>query len=125
MEYINKSSTITKTALLLFIEERIANNFIDYIKQFQKENIEFDRNCFEMDSFLCSPAINLKSAYPLSVEQASTRELELTCIMNYFDMFIVSKIEKERELLNVYGFEYAISDLPSRNLIEFNLKYNT
>ena len=116
-------SGITKTAMILFIEELVANNFVEYIENYHRENIDFDRVCVDIDGFICSPATALKSSYPLSVCKNNMRDLELTCILNYFDMFIVSKIEKEDIFLNVYGFDYNILDLPSRNLIEFNLKY--
>lgn len=123
-KYTNLTN-VTKTALIVFIEDRIANNFVEYIELYQRENIEFNRVCVEIGEFICSPATILKSAYPLSVHKNNQRDLELTCIMNFFDMFIVSKIEKEDTVLNVYGFDYIISDLPCRQLIEFNLKYDS
>lgn len=117
------TSELTKTALLLFIEGLYATDFMNYLEMYQKENIDFDRACIELDGELLSNPIHGKSTYPLELCKESAKQLELLCLMNYFDMFIVSKTEKLNNELKVYCFEYAIRDLPSRNLIEFKLKY--
>lgn len=117
------TSDITKTALLLFIEELYAKQFMNYLEMYQKQNIDFDRACMEVDGELISNPIHCRSTYPLELSKDDARELELLCLMNYFDMYIVTKTDKKEKELNVYCFEYASRDLPSRNLIEFKLKY--
>ena len=117
------TSDLTKTALLLFIEGLCATQFMNYLEIYQKDTIDFDRACIELDGELISNPIHCRSTYPLELCKESARDLELLCLMNYFDMYIVSKTEKQDKDLKVYCFEYSIHDLPSRNLIEFNLKY--
>lgn len=117
------TSDITKTALLLFIEGLYATEFLNYLETYQKEAFEFDRACIESEGELISKPIHCRSSYPLELYKESARQLELVCLMNYFDMYIISKVEKQENELRVTCFEYLIRDLPSRNLIEFNLKY--
>ena len=118
------TSDLTKTTLLLFIEGKYAIDFMNYLEMYQKETIDFDRACVEQDGELISNPIHCRSTYPLELCKENARELELLCLMNYFDMYIISKTEKQENELKVYCFEYLIRDLPSRNLIEFTLKYN-
>lgn len=111
----------SNTYLVSFVKNIHAKEFKRYIENSQKTRKTYNRiiTHYENNTFI-SEKIPLKSIKPFYIEEKKVKDFEQICILNYFNMFIVSNILYNEEGLEVLGFEYKIKDKPNRSLIEYN-----
>lgn len=114
-------SDVSKTSLVVFMEERTARNFKEHLEKCQTENV-FHNRAVENNAVTYGVPVPCNSRMPMRLHRFSTKQLQLMCVMNYFDMLIVSKIEESVDILDLYCFEYTFSDLPSRSMAEYTLR---
>ena len=114
-------SEVSKTSLVLFMEERNARSFKEYLEKCQEENVFYSRTV-ENNAVTYGMPLHSSSKMPMRLQRFPTKQLQLMCVMNYFDMLIVSKIEESNNVLDIYCFEYVYSDVPSRSMAEYTLR---
>lgn len=111
----------SNTYLLSFIKNIHAKQFKQYIDSAQKEKKTYNRIITNYeDNIFIAESIPLKSISPCYLKEEKIKDFEQICILNYFNMFIVSNIAYTEDGLEVLGFEYKIKDRPNRSLIEYN-----
>jgi hypothetical protein len=119
-ETINDHS---KTSLILFIEKQYALRFKNHLEEKQQNHISFDRTIILEDDYYISNKCHTNSIMPLHIQKRKTSDLELMSLIHYFDILIVSKVELlDNDILSVYGFDYTMKDVPSRSLVEYQLR---
>lgn len=120
------ASPISKTAVLSFIEKEHIYTFKQYLEAHLKDGYMFNRNVqpYGEKGLLYSERIPITSLLPpLSVHTISASELELMCILNYFDMLIITSIKKQEDAsIIVYGYEHIIREPPNREMMEYQLR---
>ena len=114
-------SEVSKTSLVLFMEETNARNFKEYLEKCQEEKVYYNR-VIENDSVAYGMPLQSNSKMPLRLQRFPTKQLQLIRVMNYIDMLIVSKVEESVSVLDLYCFEYVFNGLPSRSMAEYTLR---
>lgn len=115
------SNDVSKTALVVFMQAKCALDFKCYLEKYQEQNISYNRT-LENDPVTYAMPIQSTSKMPLRLQKVATKQLQLACMMNYFDLLIVSKLEESENVLDLYCFEFGFEDLPSRSMINFSLR---
>ena len=112
---------VSKTALVVFMEGRSALLFKCYLEKYQEQNISYSRT-IENDIVTYAMPHPSTSKMPLRLQKITTKQLKLMCVMNYFDLLIVSKVEEcENNVLDMMCFEYVLDGVPSRSMMEYML----
>jgi hypothetical protein len=114
-------SDVSKTSLVLFMQEKNAKSFKEYLEKCQEEKVYYNR-VIENDTVAYGMPLQSSSKMPLRLQRLSTKNLQLMCVMNYFDMLIVSKVEACGSVLDLYCFEYLFNGVPSRSMVELSLR---
>lgn len=114
-------SEVSKTSLVLFMEEKNAMIFKQYLEKCQEDKVYYNR-VIENDTVAYGMPLRSNSKMPMRLQRFPTKQLQLMCVMNYFDMLIVSKVEESVSVLDLYCFEYLFNGLPSRSMTELNLR---
>lgn len=112
---------VSKTSLVVFIDYKQATFVKNYFEKYQENHISYSR-ILENDTVSYATQVQSTSKMPLNIHKYNTHQLQLLCIMNYFDLLIVNKTEESNNILDLLCFEYTYTDLPSRSMIEYNLR---
>jgi hypothetical protein len=115
------SKDVSKTSLVVFMQAKGAQDFKCYLEKHQAENLSYSRT-LENVPVTYAMQIQSTSKMPLRLQKVATKQLLLSCMMNYFDLLIVSKLEENGSVLDLYCFEFGFDDLPSRSMINFSLR---
>jgi|APGre2960657423_1045063.scaffolds.fasta_scaffold00023_7 hypothetical protein len=117
---------VSKPSMLSFIEKKHILQFQNYLEVNLKEGYTFNRNIvpYGNKGVLYSEKIPISSFFPpLIIETIKSSDLELMCILNYFDMLIITSIKKQEDnSITIYGYEHIIRERPNRELIEYKLR---
>lgn len=117
----------SKTALLTFIEYKHSLLFQGYLEEYLQQGLLFNRNVYthlEEPSFLCSEPLPITTFLPpLSVHTETSEAMELMCILNFFDIIVISQVKKKADQLYVYGYEHIVQEPPNRTFLEYKLRY--
>lgn len=129
--YSKKRKTLTpppisKPSLLSFIEKEHIYTFKQYLESHLKDGFMFNRSVqpYGDKGLLYSERMPISSFFPpLSVYTITASDLELMCILNYFDMLIITSIKKEEDSsITIYGYEHVIHEPPNRQMMEYKLR---
>lgn len=116
----------SKPSMLSFIEKNHVLQFQQYLEINLKEGNTFNRNVvpYGNKGLLYSEKIPITSFFPpLIIETINSSDLELMCILNYFDMLIITSVKKQEDSsITIYGYEHIIRERPNRQLIEYKLR---
>lgn len=118
MVLTNYDPKCSKSSLLMFVEKSHAITFRLFLEQQQKNNLMMDRI---LDTNYTNNTIRSTSLQPLLIEQLTSNQLEILCLLNFFNSVIVNKVQKEQEGIVVCGYEFITYDVPNRQIIEYNL----
>lgn len=120
------AAPISKPSVLSFIEKEHIQTFKQYLESHLKDGFMFNRNVqpYGDKGLLYSERMPISSfSPPLSVYTISASDLELMCILNYFDMLIITGIKKQEDSsITVYGYEHVIREPPNRQMMEYKLR---
>jgi hypothetical protein len=116
--FSNYDSKCSKTSLLMFIDRKHAHLFYSFLEQQQKQKKMMDRILDENSS---TGSILSTSLQPLTIEEHSSTQLEMLCLLHFFNGFIINKVHRESGGICVYGYEFLTYDIPNRQILEYHL----
>jgi len=108
----------SKSSLVLFVEKNHANVFKQYLENQQKQCKMMDR--ITGDDLINSTVIST-SIQPFDVEKVTSNEVEILCLLHFFNLVIITNAFKKDGNLMVYGYEFITYDLPNRQILEYQL----
>lgn len=108
----------SKTSILMFMDRRQAHTFYGFLEQQQKQKQTMDRI---LDDEWTTKSLSSTSLQPLSIEEIPSNQLEMLCLLHFFNGFIVQKVQRESGGMCVYGYEFLTYDIPNRQILEYHL----
>lgn len=114
------SSSVSKTALIAFLEKEDAVTFMKRLKKQQENKQIVDRCVMDGDTLYTSVSdIRGGSLMPLKLESSfSVGELQILCFIHYFDMYLAFTALDNKDHLDIVCYSHETSDLPNRSTID-------
>lgn len=106
----------TKTTLLSFAHLRHATKFKDVLVNYQKKNKVMDRRLADTNTLHFVDGSS-SSQLPLEIELMSSMFLEYTCLLNYFDMYIIDEVKVASSRITINCYEFTSDEIPNRTFL--------
>ena len=116
--FANYDPKCSKTSLLMFIDRKHAHLFYSFLEQQQKQKRMMDRI---LDEESKTSSVLSTSIQPLLIEEYSSTQLEMLCLLHFLNGFIINKVHRESGGICVYGYEFLTYDIPNRQILEYHL----
>lgn len=114
-----EEASISKTALIAFLEKKDAEIFMKKMKKQQEHKAPIDRCIVGRDMiFPYPPCMSGGSLMPLRLESSFTvNEMQILCNIHYFDMYLAFSMVDVNGYIDLACYTQETSDLPNRSTI--------